>query len=50
MRQMIGAMFKGFRIGVDLEVTGQIVRSNRLVTGKGITLGGNRRRRAAGEQ
>ena len=39
MRQMIGAMFKGFRIGVDLEVTGtDRAVQRRLVTGKRITL------------
>ncbi len=39
MRQMVKAMFQGFRIGLDLEVEGQIVRSNAdYVTGNRITL------------
>lgn len=37
--QMVKAMFKGFRIGVDLEVIGQIVQTNAdYVDGKRITL------------
>lgn len=39
MRQMVKAMFHGFRIGLDLEVEGQIVRTNAdHVNGTRITL------------
>ena len=39
VRQMLKAMFKGFRIGMELEVVGEIVRTNAdYVDGKRITL------------
>jgi hypothetical protein len=39
LRQMVTALFKGFRIGVDLEIVGQIVRADAdHVNGKRITL------------
>lgn len=39
MRQMVKAMFQGFRIGLDLEIEGQIVRTNAdHVNGSRITL------------
>lgn len=39
VRQMLKTMFKGFRIGMDLEVVGEIVRTNAdYVDGKRITL------------
>ena len=39
VRQMVKALFKGFRIGVDLEIIGQIVQTDAdYVNGKRITL------------
>jgi hypothetical protein len=39
VRQLVTTLFKGFRIGVDLEVIGQVVRTDAdHVNGKRITL------------